>query len=240
MNENKETKRTEHSDGILSGKGFYIVLLLCVAVIGISGYVMSRAGQSMESVSSLPDLQLQYDPADSEPVNAPVTGLPKATATPTPKPTKSPTPSAIPTVKPTVLSFIRPLSGEVTATFSGDTLVFSSTMNDWRVHTGLDLRADVGAPVSAAADGEISAVYSDDLFGAVVEISHADGYLTRYANLAEPAGVSVGQTVTAGDAIGQVGSTALCETAEPGHLHFEVWKNGKCVDPETVLPTPEE
>ena len=67
--------------------------------------------------------------------------------------------------------------------FSGDELVFSRTMLDWRIHPGLDIRADVGTPFKAAADGVVTKVYNDDMMGFTVIILHPDGFETIYSNL---------------------------------------------------------
>lgn len=229
MNENDAKK----SAGFLNGKGFYIVLILCVAVIGISGYVMSRAGNLADENESLPEIVVT-DPESKHgaEVNHPVTDIPKPTATAAPHATATPKPTATPAA----LFFMRPVNGAAGMTFSGETLVYHSTLNDWRVHQGLDIRAEIGTQVKAAADGCVKAVTVDAMLGTLVEIEHRDGYVTRYAGLQEQTAVQEGDEVRVGDVIGGVGNTALCETADPPHLHFEVWKNGAAVDPETVLP----
>ena len=226
--------------GFLSGKGFYIVLILCVAAIGVSGYVMTRASMNPPAADPLPDLTLNHSESSEEDteVNHLVTGIPKPTATPTPAPTRSPSPTPVPTAAPKKLFFLRPVNGRVGTDFSGDALVYSQTLNDWRVHAGIDIAAEAGTQVRAAADGRVSAVEQDGLLGTVVEITHAEGYVTRYAGLQEQPAVSVGAEVSAGDVIGGVGTTAISEAIDPVHLHFEVWKDGVAIDPETVLPVP--
>lgn len=224
--------------GFLSGKGFYIVLGLCITVIGVSGYVMTRATEAPPAAEPLPDLNLEYrepEPEISEaPVNQLITGIPKPTTAPTP--TVTPTPAATPTPEGTF--FMRPVAGKIGTDFSGEDLVYNATLNDWRVHSGIDICAETGTQVRAAAAGEVTRIYTDGLFGVTVEIAHPENYITRYAGLQENPSVTVGQTVEAGDVIGGVGTTALGETIDPVHLHFEVWKDGDPVDPESVLPTP--
>lgn len=232
----------EKETGFFNGRGFYIVLILCVAVIGVSGFVLSRSAANVPEIGPLPVITPAADdsPQPTAGVGQTVTNMPRATGTakPTAKPTVPatvpPTVSASPTE--TALFFMRPVSGEVIASFSGDTLVYSSTLNDWRVHAGIDVAADLGTQVRAAAKGTVVSVSADALFGTVVEIAHANGYVTRYAGLQEQPCVSPGDAVDAGQVVGGVGATALCETVDPVHLHFEVWKNGKAVDPESVLP----
>ena len=95
-----------------------------------------------------------------------------------------------------------------------------------------------GYKVGAAllcADGTVYTVYEDDTMGTTVVIRHDGGYVTKYASLATDVKVSAGQTVSAGDAIGTVGCTALMETAIGDHLHFSVTCNGEDIDPNTFL-----
>ena len=110
-----------------------------------------------------------------------------------------------------------------------------STTRDWRVHNGVDIAAEAGAKVSAAADGEVYSVYDDDAMGMTVVIRHDGGYTTRYASLAETVTVKPGEKVTAGQAIGAVANTALLESALGDHLHFSVTCDSKPMDPAKFL-----
>ena len=124
-------------------------------------------------------------------------------------------------------------SGYVTKTHAVDTLVYSVTMNDYRVHQGIDISAEVGTAVFAAADGEITGIYKDSLMGYCISIEHADGVVTHYKNLAEtlPSGIEEGVTVKAGQIIASVGKSASVEQSDASHLHFEMTKDGKALNP---------
>ncbi len=78
---------------------------------------------------------------------------------------------------------VLPLEGQVVAPCSISELIYCSTMKDWRTHNGIDIGAAVETPVVAAADGKVSQVSEDDLFGVTVVLVHEDGYKTLYANL---------------------------------------------------------
>ena len=104
-------------------------------------------------------------------------------------------------------------------------------MADWRVHTGVDFAADLGEPVSAAGDGTVKKIYSDDLFGTTVIVDHGNGVCSIYSNRAATPAVSEGDTVSLGDTIGAVGDTAIGETGEVSHLHFAMEKDGARCDP---------
>ena len=116
-----------------------------------------------------------------------------------------------------------------------DALIYNQTTRDWRVHNGIDIAAEAGTSVCAAADGTVYTIYTDETMGTTVVIRHTGGYMTRYSSLAAEVSVQVGQAVTAGQVIGAVGNSALLETAMGDHLHFSVTLNGEAVDPEEFL-----
>ncbi|HWP79693.1 MAG TPA: M23 family metallopeptidase [Candidatus Acidoferrum sp.] len=130
--------------------------------------------------------------------------------------------------------YIKPVDGTVTKPWSGEDLVWSETLGDYRVHTGCDIAATAGSKVRAMADGEISDIYYDDLLGYCIEIDHGNGVITRYCNLldGQVAGIEVGAKVKMGDVISGVGETALMEAAEGPHLHLEVLKDGVRENPQ--------
>jgi murein DD-endopeptidase MepM/ murein hydrolase activator NlpD len=98
-------------------------------------------------------------------------------------------------------------------------------------HAGLDFTARPGTEVRAAAAGiVIFAAYRAD-YGNTIEINHGDGYVTRYAHQKELM-VATGDVVKRGQGIGTVGSTGR---ASGPHLHFEVLKNGRHVDPRRYI-----
>lgn len=111
--------------------------------------------------------------------------------------------------------------------------VWSNTMEDYRVHLGVDLIAEEGTPVYAAADGEVSRVWDDPLMGRCVAISHGDNIYTYYKNLDATLadGITQGAQIKCGDEIGKVGETAIVELADEPHLHLEMTVNGLAVDP---------
>lgn len=131
--------------------------------------------------------------------------------------------------------FILPLNAEVLNKFSGDKPVKSKTMGDWRLHTGVDLAAKKGTTVTAAAEGIVSKVYTDNLWGTTIEIEHPNSMVSVYSSLSDKVFVEKGQEVTSKQAIGTVGNTAKIESAESSHLHFAIKKNGKYIDPMSVI-----
>lgn len=130
-------------------------------------------------------------------------------------------------------TFVLPVSGKLSKSHDAEMQVFSNTMQDYRVHLGLDICADEGAQVCAVADGTVVEVWEDDLMGQCVAISHSGDAVSVYKNLGlnVAEGIEAGAKVNAGDAIGCVGDTAMVELADESHLHFEMTVGGIQVDP---------
>ncbi len=237
-------KRTwiEKASDFISGKGFYLVVLICVAAIALSGYYLvqgvrggldetldqpvSGSAAIQDRPSAAPTPRPAVKPTDPPAVSsAQITAPPQAT----PEPTSAPTPA--PSAAPAPLVFTWPVKGTVIAGFSVEALAYSETMGDWRTHNGLDIAAALGTQVLAAANGTVSAIYQDDLMGTVVEIDHGQGLMSHYANLAAVPTVQVGDKVTTGAVIGSVGQTAAAESGREAHLHYALLKEGYPVDP---------
>jgi murein DD-endopeptidase MepM/ murein hydrolase activator NlpD len=137
-----------------------------------------------------------------------------------------------PTVPEVKLTFVSPAVGTVIKSHSATTPVFSETLEEWRIHTGLDISLEAGAEVYASGRGEVTGVYKDAMLGTTVEITHSDTHKTYYSNLdAQTVAVSIGDSVKQGDLIAKVGDSAVIEIAEEPHLHFELKVNGASVNP---------
>lgn len=113
-----------------------------------------------------------------------------------------------------------PVAGQVSSGFG---------MRHGRPHPGVDLRAPVGTPVHAAAGGTVVFAARYYHYGLMIEIEHQDGSRARYAHLSRFApGVVAGRAVRGGEQIGAVGRTGRTTGA---HLHVELRRNGRAVDP---------
>lgn len=224
---------------LLGGPGFYAVLALCIVAAGVGGYFLLLREDSQAAVPAVPDTEASA-PAEDLPEHEPV-----VETVPLEEPEEESEPAVMPEVtvplddtpvvaeEPQVV--VSPLQGEVVAAFSVDQLQYNEMLDDWRTHDGVDIAAAEGDAVLAACAGTVASVSDDPLMGTTVVLRHSDGYETTYANLqAEPA-VETGDTVTAGQAIGAVGTTAVAESARGAHLHFSVTKDGEAVDPDTFL-----
>lgn len=239
---NKRPTFVERYLEFINGKGFYLLVLLCVAVIGGSAFFLLRsAGEGGQEL--------------------PVSGTAAVTVTPAPEQSASPTPAqkkespspavisappadtlpvketpALAEPEPAAPVWVWPVEGELLADFSLETLAYDETMGDWRTHCGIDIAADRGCNVVCVAGGQVSQVFQDDLMGWTVVVDHGEGLVSTYANLQADPPAAPGDRVYAGSIIGVVGSTAIAESGRASHLHFELAREGMAVDPENYLP----
>ena len=128
------------------------------------------------------------------------------------------------------LPFGRPMAGDPDLT-SGFGVRTDPFTRGPALHTGLDFRADYGAPVRATGAGRVIAAEYTGGYGNMVEVDHGNGVTTRYAHLSA-IGISPGQTVAAGTVVGRVGSTGRSTGA---HLHYETRIEDEPVDPQRFL-----
>jgi murein DD-endopeptidase MepM/ murein hydrolase activator NlpD len=126
-----------------------------------------------------------------------------------------------------VEGFEQPVRGRVTSRFG---YRIHPILRFGRFHDGVDYGAAWGSPVFAAADGVVSGAGSSGGYGQQVRLAHPDGVMTSYSHLSRILAVP-GTRVQRGQLIGLVGSTGFSTGA---HLHFEVRRSGRPVDPTTV------
>ena len=215
MKDSDQPKRTGRPN---RDQSFYAVALVCLLAAGIAGYVlMSALGGQSGTTAPQPELSLPQITESAEEEAAP-TAAPVSESEPAPEP----------------LVRVPPVKGEVVRPFSRDKLAYNETTRDWRLHEALDLAAE-GQTVLASMAGTVERVYDDDYLGTTVILRHADGYETRYCNLTAMPTVKQGDRVKAGDVIGAVGDTAILESADKPHLHFQVFKDGTPIDPADFL-----
>lgn len=130
---------------------------------------------------------------------------------------------------------IPPVEGNIIIPFSDNQLIFSKTMNDYRIHTGIDIKAPVLSRVYAVEDGITAEVKDDSLMGKTIIIDHENGFKSIYKNLSSAEMVNIGDSVKKGSVISGVGESAITEIKEESHLHFELEKDGIKVNPEDYI-----
>ena len=148
---------------------------------------------------------------------------------------KEPEQDVKPEEKQETFALIYPVNGEIGLGYSPNDLVYSKTLKEWTVHNGVDIIAKRGTPVVASERGMVESITETAGNGIEITISHENDYKTIYSNLSSKDMVKVGDKVEKGQVISGVGNTSSFEYYEPEHLHFEVKKNGKQVNPIDVL-----
>jgi len=250
---NRKEGFSKRAGDFLAGRGFYVVLLLCVVVIGVSAWAMLRntaeelslpvVGEVGDLAQLPPSVPVWGGAEQERPAISPrppdretfLGGRDEPEATPTPAaPAETPPPTQPAVQEP--LQFVWPVGGRVEVYHSMDQLIFDRTMGDWRTHAGIDIAADLGEVVLAIAAGTVEQIFHHDLLGTTVVINHGNGLQSLYANLAEVPVVTEGQQIDMGTPIGAVGTTALAKSGVVHHLHLEIIENGVRVDPMLFLP----
>lgn len=224
-----DKKKSGSFKEFLRDKGYYMVALVCIAAVGISGYLYfskpEAASEVQLSSGTVPQLVQQPKQDDTTPP-AQRNAAPSVDAA-----SLLPDEEAEAEAEPSAFCMIMPVEGDLSQLYSMDHLSYNPTTRDWRTHDGIDICSGVGAEVRAAAAGTVASIYEDEALGTVVTIQHDGGYLTRYANLDPTPTVSVGQSVEQGDPIGCVGTSALMEAGATDHLHFELCRDAVSLNP---------
>ena len=212
MNQNESQKKLEMNRMLAIGLSLLVVVAVCVTAIAVGTAKKEKPPAQTSSSTSRTSQSTSKTSASTSGTEE--------------KPSTS--------VVVEKVTFVAPMTaGTVIKEWSADIPVFSLTMEDYRLHLGVDVAASAGTPVYAVADGTVESVDFHPMMGQTVVIVHADGYKSVYQNMqtAIPNGIKAGVSVKAGDRIGAVGDTALIEISEDPHLHFELYKDGICENP---------
>lgn len=249
-------------------KGFYLVLALCLVVVGVTAYFLSTGNTELDNYdipndyvqenNMDPNYWTEEEDAESNEVISGDVQQDNDVETPVNQDETPEYPendldesgleesdlgesdiSYITTdnveVSAQALQFVMPVSGEFILDYAMDSHIYSKTMRDWRTHSGVDIAASKGTPVKVVADGVIRDIKEDPRFGIVIVVEHSDRVKTLYANLGSKSMAAPNQKVKKGDVISSVGTTAIFESADPPHLHFEVLIDDKPVDPKQYI-----
>ena len=214
-------------DRLMEKQGFYIVLGVCVLVILLSALYTFQLRDQWEEPPAAADTgeealaaggsQGAQTLSDAKAlVESRGAGLP-----------------AVPTQAP--LRFSQPVNGFTDRGFSVTEPQYFSKTDVWQVHPGIDLLVPYGEVVKACGAGTVDAVWEDNQLGLCVRLNHEDGYQSLYAGLSNADYVRAGDPVAQGQTIGHAGNGVLAESDAEPHLHLEIWKDGRPVDPIAVF-----
>ncbi len=227
----------------MAKRGFFVILAVFAVIISISAMSAARNsvkppefdGFDIESNFDASDVLTPQDDVVDKKEDPPVESKPETDEKPSPEgddvsvetevKVENVTDSDLP------MKFSFPLVGDIMWEYSGDELVYSETMEDYRQHTGIDIAAEAGTEVKAIEKGVISGIYYDDMWGQVIVISHPGEYKSYYKCLAAdmPSDIKPNSQVKKGQLLGKVGEN-LIESALPPHLHLEMQAAGKYID----------
>ncbi len=134
------------------------------------------------------------------------------------------------------LEFVSPIvGGKIQKIYSIDSVIYSKTLDMWKIHNGVDISASIGQVVSAIEEGKVSKIYDDSFFGKTVVIEHINGYISCYCNLSDKLYVNVGDSIKKSQKIGEVGETAIGEIKDGPHIHFMMYKDNQLIDPSSIF-----
>ena len=125
--------------------------------------------------------------------------------------------------------------GTIIKNHSDTELQYSATYGDMRLHKGIDIELSLGSEVAAAAKGTVSEILDDALLGKCVTVEYSGNITVKYCGF-DTLAVSEGESFSAGRVLGTTG-TVPSECADNSHLHIEVKKDGKTVEPLSVFKT---
>lgn len=212
-----------------------LILVLVAAAAGVTVYLTQRGSEQVQQAAIeeplVENLAASTQAAQPSDASAPSVSVPTTVPANIPDDTQQATQNTAAASTPGALKTALPVTGETIGVYAMDCLSYNETTRDWRVHNGVDLAAEAGAPVGAAADGTVYTTYEDDTLGFTVVIRHDGGYTTRYSSLDRDLCVAPGDTVTLGQTIGYASDSALVESVMGAHVHFSVSCQDQPMDP---------
>ncbi len=206
--------------GFMKRNAFYFLIVLCIASVAtVIALAVTRN-------NGLPDGGATVSPNPDTPVINPDGDVKNPDVEPEPVDEK--------------LKFFMPCNdGTVSKNFSDTALVWNPTLKQYSAHLALDFTSE-DQNVFCSADGFVKEVGYNTLDGNYVEITHKDGYVTRYLSLLEPCTLKKGASVKQGQLLGKMSSSQGSESADGAHLHFEVLKDNVLVNPADLLISSEK
>lgn len=234
MEKKNSSARVESLKKFMKTNALYVILIACLLITGLAVVLIFSGEDGGESVNRSGDERIQ----------AVGTRTPSHSASPTPQisnsptqqnsPTATPSPTAKPAPSPTAQQarlLNPPVGGSIVWGCAIDELIYSETLKQWMTHPAVDIAAKQGEAVHAVANGTVEFAGEDDALGFMVRLRHQNGHESVYACLKELPELAEGDSVSAGQQIGEVGNSGISECALSFHLHFEYIVDGNNVDP---------
>ena len=196
--------------------GFFVVLGLCAAAVGITAYA-TRPITSAPLPTLPPIARMQSPSATFMPTLPPASSVEADISNA----------AALPSIA------MLPCPGEIISGFSLTTPIYNKTLGHHAIHAAIDIAASESVPVRACADGTVTKAYEDPMLGNVIEIDHG-GFTGIYASLSTLSIAREGDSVSTGQAISFAG-TCKGESHLGSHVHFAAVIDGTYTDPIHLL-----
>lgn len=208
--ENKNRKKIRVKDLLM----LFSIFALCVITVAVTGTVSKKDKKTAVNTEVLKD--------DTDiPKQTEEKTLQVETAVKNINETKTPLPK---------LEFQKMVDGTIIKPHSPNELIYSETMDDWRIHNGVDIACPIGSDIVSAERGVVKSVKYDINYGNTV-IVESDEYTLIYSSLSSEVAVSEGETISKGQLIGKSADSCMIEICDEPHIHFEMTKNNTQVDP---------
>lgn len=208
--ENKNRKKIRVKDLLM----LFSIFALCVITVAVTGTVSKKDKKTAVNTEVLKD--------DTDiPKQTEEKTLQVETAVKNINETKTPLPK---------LEFQKMVDGTIIKPHSPNELIYSETMDDWRIHNGVDIACPIGSDIVSAERGVVKSVKYDINYGNTV-IVESDEYTLIYSSLSSEVAVSEGETISKGQLIGKSADSCMIEICDEPHIHFEMAKNNTQVDP---------
>jgi len=238
---NSNTTQPEKKKKKKKGAHFYTAVAICILAVGVAGYttydsIKRFAGPDEDALVSKTQqryqVQTTIEPSDDEISSSSYDYSAVMNSFDSKHNDDVQTQETAATAE--AATIIYPTSKDIIKGYSGDTPVFSKTLNDWRVHNGIDLAAEQGSKIKAITNGKVADIFNDELLGTTMVIEHDGGFIAFYSGLGETTLVNTGDTVESGQEIASINDIP-CEAADGYHLHLSIKKDDKFIDPVEIL-----
>ena len=244
MNNNQD-KLKEAIRRIMKGNAVYFAIALCLLAAAVAGISVSNTKKQVQpaesTTKSFADLVIpEVTEKKQNGTNSVEISIDEFTTVKTEEPSTvavfdNNTPKIAEEVtEKTDIPFSSPLGFTTGKDYSMGIPVFSQTMNDYRTHNGVDFQGIKGENVKTPAEGIVTSVTKDAVWGNTVTIDHRNGVTSSISGLSDEALISVGAEVYSDTIIGVVGTIPI-ESADDNHIHLEMRVNGELVDPLEIL-----
>lgn len=203
---------------------FILIFLLTVSTI-VTIQIRSEKNRTVQNSSKASTLTVSDEIINEQPVaNVENTNsLDKQNIVQTNEPTK-----------PDDESFILPYNGEIIKSFSDTELIYSNTMDDWRIHCGVDIKVSENAEIVSMSSGKVCDMIKDDIYGTTLVVDHGLA-VVKYSNIDVYDNIKIDYDVSAGQSIGKVSSNPMCEISDDLHIHLEAYKNDVVINPLDLI-----